>query len=167
MGFLSFLGGGTGAYKSSIKSLEKNRDQELSYWNSRAHADYLNDSENQSALKQARELLRESASQAQARAVVSGATDESVALQKQANNEAMGNIISNIAADSSNKKDQAMQAYLSATRDYTNSINNLKIQKDQAQTQALGGLLSSGISLAGGLWGGKLGSLLSKTAQSE
>jgi hypothetical protein len=152
MGFLSGLFGG-GAYKSAINDLQKDKSQELSYWNSRAHADFLNDSQNQAALKQAREMLREGTERAENRAAVSGATEESVAQQKAANSQAMGNVVSNIAANATQQKDQAMLNYLEANRQYTASINNMKIQKDQQKAAAVGGLINSGISLAtsGGL----------------
>mgnify|MGYP003219460116 CR=1 FL=1 len=57
MGLLSRVLGGNKAYKESIKDLQKAKDLEMNYYQEQAYADPLQDSANQAALRQARELL--------------------------------------------------------------------------------------------------------------
>jgi multidrug resistance efflux pump len=161
MGFLSNLfGGGSGAYNKTLNDLKTNKSQELNYWGTKAHSDYLNTSEAQAAIRQAREMLQQGTARADKRGVVSGATDESVALEKANNNQTLENVTANIAQNATAQKDQAMQNYLEATRQYTTAIDNVELQKDQAQTSALGGLLKAGINVAGSIIGGPVGGVV-------
>lgn len=151
MGLLSAIFGGGGAYKKSIRDLEGARDKELAYWDRLAYSDPLQNSENQAALRQARELLKSNTQRAVASAAVTGATDESVALQKAAANEALEDITADIAAGSTQFKNNAMQNYLAANRNYTDAINNVRIKKAESEAQAMQGLINAGTSLATGL----------------
>lgn len=151
MGLLSAIFGGGGAYKKSIRDLEGARDKELAYWDRLAYSDPLQNSENQAVLRQARELLKSNTQRAVASAAVTGATDESVALQKAAANEALEDITADIAAGSTQFKNNAMQNYLAANRNYTDAINNVRIKKAESEAQAMQGLINAGTSLATGL----------------
>lgn len=147
MGLLSAIFGGGGAYKKGIRDLEGARDKELAYWDRLAYSDPLQNSENQAALRQARELLKSNTQRALASAAVTGATDESVALQKAAANEALEDITADIAAGSTQFKNNAMQNYLAANRNYTDAINNVRIKKAESEAQAMQGLINAGTSL--------------------
>ena len=147
MGLLSAIFGGGGAYKKGIRDLEGARDKELAYWNRLAYSDPLQNSENQAALRQARELLKSNTQRAVASAAVTGATDESVALQKAAANEALEDITADIAAGSTQFKNNAMQNYLAANRNYTDAINNVRIKKAESEAQAMQDLINAGTSL--------------------
>lgn len=147
MGLLSSFFG-TGAYNQAISDLKDNKAAETSYYQKMAYEDPLNDSAAAAAMKQARDQLTESSRQAAASAAVTGATDESVARQKAAGSQAVADAASRIAQEGTARKDNAMQNYLQASRDYTAKINDLKLQREQQQTAALGGLLNSGIGLA-------------------
>ena len=146
MGLLSRVLGGNKAYKESIKDLQKAKDLEMNYYQEQAYADPLQDSANQAALRQARELLIANNKRTAGSAAVTGATDESVALQKQG-----------IASTATAKKDQAMKNYLDANRSYTEAINNVKQQQAQQESSALGGLLNTGITAAATVFGGPIG----------
>ena len=147
---LSFLGRkkGDGERDLAISDLEGARDKELSYWNRIAYSDPLQNSENQAALRQARELLKANTQRTMASAAVTGATDESVALQKAAANEALEDITADIAEGSTQLKNNAMQNYLSANRNYTDAINNVRIKKSESEAKAMQGLIGAGTSLA-------------------
>lgn len=144
MGFLSALFGGGGAYKKGVRDLESARDKELAYWEKLANSDPLYNSENQAALRQARELLKSSTKRAEASAAVTGATDESVALQKAAANEALEDIVADVASGSTQYKTNAMQNYLNANKQYTDAINNIRIKKSESEAAALGRLIDTG-----------------------
>ena len=148
MGLLSAIFGGGGAYKKSIGDLEEARDKELAYWNKLAYSDPLQNSENQAALRQARELLQANNQRTAATAAVTGATDESVALQKAAANESLEDITADIAAGSTQFKTNAMQNYLNANKNYTDAINSARIKKAESEAQAMQGLINAGTSLA-------------------
>lgn len=154
MGLLSAIFGGGGAYRKSIRDLEGARDKELAYWEKLAYSDPLQNSENQAALRQARELLKSNTDRVAASAAVTGATPETVALQKAAANEALEDITADIAARSTQYKDNAMQNYLAANRSYTDAINNVRIKKSESEAKAMQGLINAGTKLGTAFIGG-------------
>ena len=149
MGLLNSIFGGGGAYNRSISDLEAARDKELAYWDRMANADPLQSSENQAALRQARELLMANNRRAAASAAVTGATDESVALQKAAANESLEDITADIASTATQQKNNAMANYLSANRSYVDAINNVRIKKSESEANAMKNLIEAGTNLAG------------------
>lgn len=162
MGFLSKLFGTDGAYKQAVNDLNEAKDYEMNYYKSLASMDQLQRSENQAALAEARDLLTASTKRSAASAAVTGATPQAVALEKEAATNALADITTGIAKNASTMKDQAMSNYIDANRQYTQAISNVRTQQAQAESAALGGLLSAGIGaastiLTGGLAGGKGG----------
>lgn len=154
MGLLSSIFGGGGAYKKSIRDLEGARDKELAYWERLAYSDPLQNSENQAALRQARELLKSNTNRVAASAAVTGATPETVALQKAAANESLEDIAADIAAGSTQYKTNAMQNYLNANKNYTDAINNVRIKKSESEANAMQGLINAGTKFGTALIGG-------------
>lgn len=150
MGFLSKLFGTDKGYKQAVSDLEKARDKELSYYENLAGMDYLQRSENQAALAQARELLTQNTQRLAGTAAVTGATPEAVAMQKEAANKALADITTGIAENSTAAKDQAMQNYLNANRTYTQAISNVRTKQAEEESNALGDLLRVGIGAAKG-----------------
>lgn len=162
MGFLSKLFGTDGAYKQAVNDLNEAKDLEMNYYKSLASMDQLQRSENQAALAEARELLTASTKRSAGSAAVTGATPQAVALEKEAATKALADITTGIAKNASVTKDQAMNNYIDANRQYTQAINNVRTQQAQAESDALSGLLGAGIGaastiLTGGLAGGKGG----------
>lgn len=160
MGFMSKLFGTDGAYKQTIDDLNKAKDMEMNYYKNLASMDQLQRSENQAALAEARELLTASTKRSAGAAAVTGATPEGQALEKEAANKALSDITTGIARNATATKDQAMNAYLDANRQYTQAISNVRTQQAQAESAALSGLLGVGISAAttfatGGIGGKK------------
>lgn len=154
---LSFLSSksGSGDRKNAIRDLEGARDRELAYWDRIAYGDPLQNSENQAALRQARELLKSNTQRTMASAAVTGATDESVALQKAAANEALEDITSDIAAGSTQFKTNAMQNYLNANKKYTDAINDARLKRGEDQAKATNSLISGLTTAAASYFGGK------------
>lgn len=134
--------GGSGERKAAEKDLQQARDRELSYWNKLAYSDPLQNSENQAALRQARELLKANTNRTAATAAVTGATDESVALQKAAANESLEDITADIAANSTNLKNNAMQNYLQANKEYVDAINDVRLKRGEEKANATNSLIS-------------------------
>lgn len=139
----------------AINDLESARDKELAYWERLAYSDPLQSSENQAALRQARELLMANNRRAAATAAVTGATDESVALQKAAANEAIEDITADIAARSTQMKNDAMQNYLEANKQYTDAINDARLKRGEDKAGATNSLISGLTKAAVTYLGGK------------
>ena len=155
----SWLGkkSGDGERKKAISDLETAKDRELSYWERLAYSDPLQNSENQAALRQARELLMANNRRAAATAAVTGATDESVALQKAASNEALEDITADIAARGTQQKTNAMQNYLAANKQYTDAINDARLKRGEEKANATGSLIGSLTNAAVSYFAGKGG----------
>ena len=153
---LSFLGkkSGGGERDRAISDLEKAKETELAYWDRVAYGNPLQNSENQAALRQARELLKANNQRVAATAAVTGATDESVARQKAAATETLGDITADIAANSTQYKNNAMQNYLAANKSYTDAINDARLKRGEESGNATDTLISSLTSAATSLFGG-------------
>lgn len=148
MGFLSNLfGSGSGAYEQNIDMLEADKKEARDYYTRKANEDYSQSSEAQAALKNARDVLEARYKQAAGAAVVSGSTDESVALQKEVNNQALSDATSRIAANGTSLRNRAMDGYLGATRDYDNAIAGQRTSKAQSEAKAAGDLFGSTLGL--------------------
>lgn len=87
------------------------------------YQDFLQRSENQAALKLLRDRLKKQNESAAQMAVVTGATPEATAKQKEISNEAYGNVVSSIAGNSSSVKDNVMNRYLN----YRQGLNSQKL----------------------------------------
>ena len=152
----SWLGSksGGGERKQAISDLEGARERELSYWDRLLSSDPLYNSENQAALRQARELLKANNQRTAATAAVTGATDESVALQKAAANESLEDITADIAAGSTQFKTNAMQNYLNANKKYTDAINDARLKRGEDKANATNSLISGLTNAAVSYFGG-------------
>lgn len=122
-GIASALFGGLKAAKARKKAAREMKRAQEAIQNERGfndalftreyYQDYLQRSENQAALKVLRDRLKRQNQGAAQMAVVTGATPEAVAKQKEMGNEVMGNTVSQIAAHSSNVKDNVLNRYQS------------------------------------------------------
>lgn len=153
----SWLGrrGSNGERVKAIGDLESARDKELAYWERLAYSDPLQSSENQAALRQARELLKANSRRTAASAAVTGATDESVALQKAAANEALEDITADIAARGTQERNNAMSNYLAANKQYTDAINDARLKRGEDKATATNSLISGLTNAAVSYFGGK------------
>ena len=132
--------------------LDSRRNENRNWYNQKMNEDYMMRSDVQNVLRKQRELLDEQYKRARATNLVSGGTDESLALQQQAANQTMGDTMADIAANASAYKDNIEQQYRAQENNlsqqqqqiYTNQAN----QVSQAASQALqmgGNLLQSGL----------------------
>lgn len=146
---------GSGERKKAISDLEGARDKELAYWEKLAYSDPLQNSENQAALRQARELLKQNTNRVAASAAVTGATPETVALQKAAANESLEDITADIAAGSTQFRTDAMQNYLNANKNYTDAINDARLKRGEEKANATNNLISGLTNAAASYFGSK------------
>ena len=108
----------------------------------------------QNVLRKQRELLNEQYQRARATNIVAGGTDESLALQQQAANKAMGDTMSDIAANASAYKDNIEQQYRSQENNLSQQQQQIYANQANQVTQAASQAAKSGASLlASGLEG--------------
>lgn len=140
------------ANKRAQAMIQNQRDENQKWYDQKMAEDYTQRSDVQNILRKQRDLLNEQYQRARATNIVAGGTDESLALQQQAANEAMGDTIADIAANASNYKDSIENQY----RAQDAALNQQQIGVEQANAQAIaqaagrmgsavGGLVTGGV----------------------
>lgn len=147
-----------GAIKSSqankrAQSLITNqRDENRKWYETRMAEDYTKRADVQNLLRKQRDLFKEQYQRARATNVVAGGTDESLALQQEGANEAMGETMANIAANASAYKEGIEEQY----RAKDDALNQQQVAVEQNKAQqianaagqmgsAVSGLVSGGV----------------------
>lgn len=141
-----------------IDNLYNDKQALLDRYKTRANSELsINGTAAQAALNEAREVLREENKRAEATAVVSGATPESVALQKQANANAFAQAQRQLAGNLASQRVSADQAFLQHQQQLYNERIQRKQQQQQNIANAIGGVVQAGLSVAGTAIGGPVG----------
>lgn len=78
-----------------------------------------------------------------------GGTEEAVAAAKEANNRALADATTAIAANAERRKDMIESQYHAKDDALQQQINDLNINKSHAVSQAVGGVSSAGTNIAG------------------
>lgn len=115
------------ANKRAEKLLQNQRDENQKWYDQKMAEDYTQRTDVQNILRKQRELLQEQYQRARATNVVAGGTDESIALQKAAANEAMGETMATIASQASDYKDSIEEQY----RAKDDALNQQQIANEQ------------------------------------
>ena len=146
------------ANKRAEQLLQNQREENKKWYDQKMNEDYMQRSDVQNVLRKQRELLSEQYQRARATNIVGGGTDESLALQQQAANQAMGDTMANIAAQSSSYKEGVENQY----RAQDAALNQQQIANEQAKAQSIAaaaGQVGSAVSgLMTGIDGAKGGS---------
>lgn len=135
------------ANKRAQAMIQNQRDENQKWYDQKIAEDYTQRSDVQNILRKQRDLLNEQYQRARATNIVAGGTDESLALQQQAANEAMGDTITDIAANASNYKDSIENQY----RAQDAALNQQQIGVEQANAQAIAQAAGQMGSAVGGL----------------
>lgn len=122
------------ANKKAMDLIAKQRDQNKKWYEEDMAEDYLKRPDAQNILRKQSEMLAEQYQRAKAANLVAGGTDESLAMQQQAANAAMGETMSNIAAQAASAKDAAKAQYRS--QDAALNQQQAKIYQGQADAIA-------------------------------
>lgn len=138
------------ANKRAEKLLQNQRDENKRWYDQKMAEDYMQRSDVQNVLRKQRELLNEQYQRARATNIVAGGTDESLALQQKAANEAMGDTVADIAANAANYKDSVENQY----RAQDAALNQQQTGVEQAKAQAIAQAAGQVGSAVGGLIGG-------------
>ncbi len=140
------------ANKRAMDILKSQQDENKKWYEERMSEDYTQRADVQNVLRKQRELLSEQYKRARATNVVAGGTDESLALQQQAANEAMGETMGDIAAQAESYKEGVENQYRAT--DAALAQQEMGIHQAQAQAianaagqvgKAVSGLATGGI----------------------
>lgn len=122
------------ANKRAMDLLQARKEENKKWYEERMGEDYTQRSDVQNVLRKQRELLSEQYKRARGINVVAGGTDESLALQQEAANEAMGETMGNIAAQAESYKENVENQYRAT--DAALAQQEMGIHQTQAQTIA-------------------------------
>lgn len=150
LGVAGSIFGGLSASKAMKRvraGLEKQRQENLNWYNRNYNADGTQRADAQRALTQLGEGIRDRNRQAAATAAVTGATDESVKAAQAANSAQAADAAAQIAVQADRRKDAIEQQYMQTNRGIEGQLMSLDQQKAQNVAQAVGGVASA----AGGL----------------
>lgn len=118
------------ANKRAIEMIQNQRAQNQRWYEQKMAEDYMQRSDIQNLLRKQRELLDEQYKRARATNVVVGGTDESLALQQQVANDAMGDTMADIAANAASYRDSIESQY--RTQDAALNQQLAGIEQNQA-----------------------------------
>ncbi len=118
------------------------RDNE-NWYQRRYNEDATQRADAQNALRIMRTAMDERAKRATASGVVAGATDESVAQQKAAANNALGDTVANIAARGDARKDAIEAQYMDTKGQLKGAMANVYAQQGQNTASAIGGVVGT------------------------
>ncbi|MFR3550023.1 MAG: hypothetical protein ACLTTW_07315 [Coprobacter sp.] len=134
MGLAAGLFGGIKAgkiRKKQNKLLDSYENDVTSTFNKEYNADYLQRSDNQAALREQKDAMKEQNRVAENTAVITGAAPETLALQKQKNIQSLGDTVSHIARNASAYKTNILNHYQQQKADIFDRRN--QILNSQAQ----------------------------------
>lgn len=165
MGGLGLIGGILGQQESAAANrkaqrlLDKQKKDNENWYRIQKNSDYTLRADVQAAVNKQRELLNERYKAAEKSAVVSGATDEAVAAQKEASANAMANTMADVAAAGAEHKDKVEQQYLANKSKLEGEQINLDRERAAQNSAAAGQIMSAGVNMigqaAGDLGGGQ------------
>lgn len=137
------------AMKKAKKNVEAQRKKNQDWYDQRYNEDATQRADAQRILTQTEESIKQRNKAAAGSAAVMGGTDESVAAAKAANNEALADATSQIAANAEARKDNIEATYMQNDTAFMEQLNNIEIGKAQAVAQAVKGVANVGSSIAG------------------
>lgn len=147
-------GGIYGGIKASKAAREQNRRlDELSkdnqaWFDRRYNEDATQRADAQRLITMTEESIKNRNKQAAAANAVMGGTNESLAAAKAANNQALTDTISQIAADAADRKDAIEQQYMTNKADIVSQQNAISAQKAQNITNAISGVANAAAGIA-------------------
>ena len=137
------------AMKKAKQNVEAQRKKNQDWYDQRYNEDATQRADAQRILTQTEESIKQRNKAAAGSAAVMGGTDESVAAAKAANNEALADATSQIAANAEARKDNIEATYMQNDNAFVEQLNNIEIGKAQAVAQAVQGVANAGSSIAG------------------
>lgn len=135
------------AMKRAKKNVEAQRKKNQDWYDRRYNEDATQRADAQRILTQTEESIKQRNKQAAGSAAVMGGTDESVAAAKAANNQALADATSQIAANAEARKDNIEATYMANDNAFVEQLNQLEQGKAQAVGQAVQGVANAASSM--------------------
>lgn len=135
------------AIKRAKKNVEAQRQKNQDWYDRRYNEDATQRADAQRILTQTEESIKQRNKQAAGSAAVMGGTDESVAAAKAANNQALADATSQIAANAEARKDNIEATYMLNDNAFVEQLNQLEQGKAQAIGQAVQGVANAASSM--------------------
>ena len=135
------------AIKRAKKNVEAQRQKNQDWYDRRYNEDATQRADAQRILTQTEESIKQRNKQAAGSAAVMGGTDESVAAAKAANNQALADATSQIAANAEARKDNIEATYMQNDNAFVEQLNQLEQGKAQAIGQAVQGVANAASSM--------------------
>ena len=136
------------AMKRAKKNVEAQRQKNQDWYDRRYNEDATQRADAQRILTQTEESIKQRNKQAAGSAAVMGGTDESVAAAKAANNQALADATSQIAANAEARKDNIEATYMANDNAFVEQLNQLEQGKAQAIGQAVQGVANAASSMS-------------------
>lgn len=136
------------AMKKVKKNLQAQKQANQDWYDRRYNEDATQRADAQRILTKTEESIRNRNQQAAGAQAVMGGTEESVAAAKAANNQALAEATSQIAANGEARKDQIEQTYQQRDAQINDALNNIEINKAQAIGTAVQGVAQAGAGIA-------------------
>ena len=140
------VAGGIAARKAAReqnKRLEDQLQENQDWFDRRYNEDATQRADAQRLLTMTEEAIKNRNRQAAGAAAVMGGTTESVAAAKAANNAALADTVSSIAADAANRKDSIESQYMANKANTVAQQNAVSAQKAKGITQAIGSVANA------------------------
>lgn len=128
------------AMKRMKRNVEEQRQKNQDWYDRRYNEDATQRADAQRILQQTEESIKNRNRQAAGIAAVMGGSEEGVALAKEANNEALAEAASQIAANADARKDNIEATYMSNDNAFVEQLNQIEQGKAQAIAGAVQGV---------------------------
>lgn len=125
------------AYKDVLGNIKQQQQDNQDWFDRRYNEDSTQRADAQALLTATEESIRNRNRQAAGAAAVMGGTDESVAAAKAANNQALVDATSKIAAAADQRKDAIENQYMSTKSNLNSQINDMTLKKAQSTAEAV------------------------------
>lgn len=136
------------AYNDVIGNTKQQMQENQDWFDRRYNEDATQRADAQALLTQTANSIRERNKQAAGVAAVMGGTDESVAAAKAANNEALVDATSKIAAAADQRKDSIEGQYLAKNADLNSQLNNMTLKKAETTAKTVEGVAAAAANMA-------------------
>lgn len=136
--------------KRQAAIINQQKADNQTWYDRRYNEDSTQRADAQKAMQMARDTMKDRYNQATASAVVTGATDESIAAQKAAANQVLADTTSNIVVQGDARKDAIEQQYMANKQNFANQEMNLSAQRERNADNAMNDMANTGIGIAAG-----------------
>ena len=150
----SIIGGAVKSHKAykaeqqQREEIDRQRSENANWYNKRYYEDATQRADNQRLITQARAALQRNNMAASGQSAVMGATNATSAAMKEANNNALANTVSGVAANAARSKDAVEQAYMGRDAQLGNMQTQANMASVEANNAAIDGAVGGMNSLA-------------------